>query len=108
MIRGMSLNGNYVTMTADSDVFVLPEALKLEECQRLDRFLRETDSKNIQLDGTAVTRMGGMAAQLIAAHQSIRTAGGTQITVTNPSDGMIAAFETLDLGHVLASKGDTE
>jgi len=95
-------------MPEDTDTFSLPAVIKMEDCDAIDAFLRNCEGAKIQLDGENVQKLGGMAAQLILAHQVFHRAQGRDLTVTVPSAELAAALDTMGLGKILAVSGSAE
>lgn len=99
-----ALGWNIAIMTAEMATYVLPETVKVEECHALDQFIRSRADCAIQLQGHKVQKFGGLAAQLIAAHQQIRHDTENQISLINPSDALSSSLATLGLGHLLGNE----
>ena len=92
-------------MTADPAIYILPQNMRVEECHALDQFIRENADQAIQLDGQHVEKLGGLAAQLIVAHQVLRGDALT-IGVSDPSPALTEALGILGLSDVLGTEGE--
>lgn len=92
-------------MTADPVLYALPQTLRVEECHALDQFIRKHGDQPVHLNGQNVEKLGGLAAQLIVAHQSFRDEGSA-IKVVNPSAALIDAMAILDLSDALEIAGE--
>ncbi|MGJ8623647.1 MAG: hypothetical protein ACSHW1_12810 [Yoonia sp.] len=85
--------------------YALPEILRMEECTALDTFLRDHADQPVQLDGQQVQKLGGLAAQAIVAHLTIRAEGAATLELCNTSDAMRDAFALLGLSAFLDQSG---
>lgn len=106
MVTPLTLLGTDLIMSENNDTFMLPELIRMEDCDAIDAFLRSCEGKTAQLEGGNVRKCGGMAAQLILAHQGFYRAQGKDVTVTAPSAELAAALNTLGLGRILTQAGD--
>ena len=92
---------NFAIMTAEPAIFALPEAIKIEECHTLDQFIRSAADRAVVLDGQRVKKFSGLAAQLIAAHQSVRQGTDAKVSLILPSQALTDALAALDLTCLL-------
>lgn len=92
-------------MTVEPATYQLPENMRVEDCVALDQFLRDAADRPVQLDAAQTAKFGGLAAQVIAAHQKIRAGGGATLVIDAPSDGLHAALNTLGLVALLDQQG---
>ena len=95
-------------MTADAATFQLPEAMKIDACQALHAFLLEAQDQPVRIDCSAVKRLGGLAAQLIAMGAKTWAHKGHAFEILNPSEGFQDSLETLGITHLLATKAAIE
>ena len=91
-------------MIADVETYALAPVMKPEDCEDLDQFLRANQANPVTLDGVEVTRMGGLSAQLILAHQRFRRDTVAPLRIANPSEAMTSDLILLGLGAVLADQ----
>lgn len=88
-------------MPSDTVTFDLPPVLKLEECQQLHAFLLESVGTPVTLNCAAVTRLGGLPAQLITMAARTWAAEDVPLELADPSDGFRESLQTLGLDAVL-------
>ncbi|WP_375254830.1 hypothetical protein [Yoonia sp.] len=91
-------------MTADPAIYALPQTMRVEECHALDQFLRQNGDQAIRIDGHQVEKIGGLAAQLIVAHQNLR-GDAAPISITTPSSALTEAMGILGLSDVFGVNG---
>ncbi|MBQ2260644.1 MAG: STAS domain-containing protein [Loktanella sp.] len=84
-------------MTAETATFVLPPALTFEACDDLCVALLHAQGADLVLDGSKVTRISGLAAQLLATASLCWAATGRSLTVTDPSDDLRTGLDMLAL-----------
>lgn len=92
-------------MTAEPATYELPENMRVEDCAALDQFLRDTNDRAVRINAAHTVKFGGLAAQTIAAHQKIRGAGDTALTIDAPSEGMRNALTMMGLDALLDQTG---
>lgn len=92
-------------MTPDTATFDLPPVLKLEECQQLHTFLQQSVGTPITLNCGAVTRLGGLPAQLIAMAAKSWALDDVPMLLANPTDNFRDCLQSLGLDAVLAENG---
>ena len=90
-------------MTAQIATHELPPAMQSEDCGKLDEFLREQHDRSVILNCAFVTRIGGQAAQVLAAYVTFRSKGGHAIQFDAPSDAFVSSLDMMGLGHLLAT-----
>lgn len=88
-------------MTTDSTTYALPPVMKLEDCQNLHTFLERSADRSVSLDCSAVTRLGGLGAQMIQMARIAWTANAIELSLVNPSDECVESLNTLGLGDLL-------
>lgn len=91
-------------MTDQIATFDLPAVMKAEDCQELDTFLRAHHDQTVILNCNAVTRVGGQAAQLIAAHMKFRKGDNCELTLQTPSEGFVAGLQTMGLLEIITAE----
>ncbi|MEO1639374.1 MAG: STAS domain-containing protein [Pseudomonadota bacterium] len=52
-------------MTNDTSRFALPAVVRMEDCEALSQFLKDARGAAATVDCSGVTRLGGLAAQMI-------------------------------------------
>lgn len=90
-------------MTAQIAIHELPPAMQSEDCGQLDEFLRAHHDQPVILNCALVTRIGGQAAQVLAAHVTFRSKSGHAVQFEAPSDAFVSSLNTMGLGHLLAT-----
>jgi hypothetical protein len=93
------------TMTADTGTYVLPSALTFEACDDLHVFLLKAQGRDVVLDGSGVTRLGGLAAQMLATASIAWAAGGCRMTLADASDDLQRGLDTLALWPLPQQQG---
>ncbi|MEM8537766.1 MAG: STAS domain-containing protein [Pseudomonadota bacterium] len=88
-------------MTEETATFYLAPAMRLEQCEAFDAFLRASRADAVTVDCANVSRLGGMAAQQIVMAQKIWAAAGHEFALINVSDGMQKSLSTLGLDILL-------
>lgn len=89
-------------MTLDTARFDLPPILKVEECQTLHAFLQHADGQPVTLDCARVTRLGGLAAQLIQMAATSWAAKNLPFTLAAPSDDFRNCLAILGMDSLLS------
>ncbi|MBQ1203451.1 MAG: STAS domain-containing protein [Loktanella sp.] len=84
-------------MTANTATFVLPPALTFDACAILHDFLSHAQGSDIILDGSRVTRVGGICAQLLACASIIWAGNGRSFVLNDPSDVLREGLQSLAL-----------
>ena len=90
-------------MPVDTMTFDLPSAMRTEDCEALDVFLRKNAARPVRLNGAEVRKFSGQAAQVIAAHQKFRH-GTPLLVIDTPSPALEEALTLLDLAAVLEER----
>lgn len=93
-------------MNKDSATFVLPPTLTFEACADLYTFLTSAQGTDVVLDGSKVTRLGGIAAQMLACSSLIWAASGNWLALADPSDELRKGLENLALWPLPQSRGN--
>lgn len=86
---------------SDTVTFDLPPVLKLEECQQLHAFLLESVGTPVTLNCAAVTRLGGLPAQLITMAARAWAVDDISLQLADPSDGFRESLQILGLDTLL-------
>lgn len=84
-------------MPAETATFVLPPVLTFDACADLHAFLVKAQGADLVLDGRLVSRVGGLAAQILATATRAWAAGGHRLTLVNESHDLRSGLETLAL-----------
>ncbi|WP_322895397.1 MULTISPECIES: STAS domain-containing protein [unclassified Yoonia] len=84
-------------MTATPATFVLPAALTFDACDDLYSVLLKSQGADLVLDGSHVTRISGLAAQLLATASMTWALAGRHLTIANPSGDLRRGLEILAL-----------
>ncbi|MFN3663761.1 STAS domain-containing protein [Yoonia sp.] len=92
-------------MKTQPATFVLPRTLTFEACTDLHEFLTSAQGADVVLDGSGVTRLGGIAAQLLACASIIWSAAGHQFSLADPSDSLRKGLTTLALWPLPQQQG---
>lgn len=85
--------------------FTLPSVAKMEDCEKLHAFLSGAQDKDIAIDCSAVTRLSGLAAQLLLMGHQASTRTGNRLVLANPSPECMASLETPGLQNTLQTEG---
>ncbi len=85
--------------------YELPAVMRAEECYALHSFLTSNANNLIKLDASAVEKIGGQTAQMLAFHCMTASSRFGPKMIHNPSTAMVAVFSALDLLDVL--EGET-
>ena len=96
---------NAPNMTFNTATFDLPAVLNVEACQNLDAFLQQATGTPVTLDCGAITRMGGLAAQLVHMAATDWAAQDVPFTLANPSADCRNCLELLGFGTLLHEDG---
>ncbi|MBE0413988.1 STAS domain-containing protein [Yoonia sp.] len=91
-------------MTLDTRTFDLPPIMKIEDCQNLHGFLQQSGGTPVILECASVTRLGGLAAQLIKIAATIWAAQGVPFKLVAPSPGFRDSLRALGLDDLLTEK----
>ncbi|WP_322891749.1 MULTISPECIES: hypothetical protein [unclassified Yoonia] len=92
-------------MPAETATFVLPPVLAFDACADLHAFLVKAQGTDLILDGRLVSRVGGLAAQILATATQTWAAGGHSLTVVNESQELRSGLETLALWPLPQQQG---
>lgn len=95
-------------MLTETATFELPPVLKMEECQQLHTFLTESAGLPVTLNGAAVTRIGGLSAQLMRMAADVWTAQSVPFTLADPSQALRDSLGALGLNSILADTGGVQ
>jgi len=87
-------------MTDDTACFELPAAMKIEDCERFHAFLVGAQAQNIRIDCHKVEKLSGLGAQLLLMANTWRQ-NAREVTLVNPSPGLIAGVAMLGLSNEL-------
>ncbi|WP_342076271.1 hypothetical protein [Yoonia sp. SS1-5] len=79
--------------------------MKLEDCQALHAFLSQSQADGIALNAANVTRLPGLAAQLIDFAARQWTANDLPFVVAQPNEGFIDSLETMGFQDLLFTMG---
>lgn len=79
--------------------------MKMDDCAQLHDFLSHQMDSAVVLDCAAVTRLGGLAAQLIAMGAQTWAAANQTFSLSNPSIGFRQSLEDLGFSHLLTQEG---
>lgn len=94
-------------MTCDSATYALPSATRLEDCQRLYAFLEQSADQAVALDCGAVTRLGGLAAQMILMASKSWSDNDLQFALKNATADCVDNLKTLGLhDHLIVEEAD--
>ena len=92
-------------MTADSVNFEMPPLMKVEDCEAFFTFLQNATGKAVSLQCGEVTRITGLAAQMILIAAQSWAAENTPFQMVDPSAGCIKSLDTLGLTEMLSQEG---
>ncbi|PUB18739.1 chemotaxis protein CheX [Yoonia sediminilitoris] len=92
-------------MTSECATYDLPEVMKLEDCQELHSFLIKQQGTPVALNCTAVTRISGLAAQMIHFAAGEWAGEDVDFSLRDLSPGCITSLTTLGLGGLVANEG---
>lgn len=84
-------------MPDHAKTYDLPPVMRTEDCAALHDFLGEHADVPVVLNGAAVHKFSGQAAQVICAHRGWRAGGCCDLTVAGASDGLRTALTLLGL-----------
>ncbi len=93
-------------MTSDNATFELPPVMKLEDCQQLHSFLEQSAELPIVLDCSAVTRLGGLGAQIIQMAHAAWDANDLRVVLADPTPECRESLNTLGLSDLLTEAED--
>jgi chemotaxis protein CheX len=93
-------------MPAETATFVLPPVLTFDACADLHAFLVQAQGNDLVVDGRLVSRLGGLAAQILATASIAWAAYGVSLTLVNESDPLRRGLETLALWPLPRQQGD--
>lgn len=88
-------------MPSDTATFDLPPVLKLEECQQLHDFLLEAVGTPVTLNCAAVTRLGGLPAQMITMAARAWAAEDVPLHLADPSGSFRESLQIMGLDALL-------
>lgn len=92
-------------MPAETATFVLPPALTFDACADLHAFLVKAQGTDLVLDGRLVTRVGGLAAQILATAMRAWAASGHNLTLVNDTQDLRSGLEVLALWPLPQQQG---
>lgn len=92
-------------MSVECANFTLPPVMKMDDCERLHAFLRDRLDQPVQLDCSSVTRLGGLAAQLIAMGAMTWAKTDNAFIVSDPSPGCRQSLASMGLSQLLTQEG---
>ncbi|WP_019956142.1 STAS domain-containing protein [Yoonia vestfoldensis] len=92
-------------MPADTAIFALPPVLTFEACEDLHAALTRAQGSDLVIDGRDVSRLGGLAAQILATASVAWAANGQHLTLANASDDLRNALEMLALWPLPEKQG---
>lgn len=92
-------------MMAQTAIFELPAAMKIDDCQALHAFLDAAQDQPVTIDCRQVTRLGGLAAQLLLIGSRLWTSKGVAFTLSDPSEEFTQCVSDLGLSEHFASNG---
>jgi chemotaxis protein CheX len=84
-------------MPADTATIALPSVLTFEACEDLFAALKHAQGSDLIIDGSNVSRLGGLAAQILATASVAWAASGRCLTLVNETDDLRQALEQLAL-----------
>ena len=84
-------------MPADTATIALPPALTFEACEDLFAALKQAQGNDLIIDGSNVSRLGGLAAQILATASVAWAASGRSLTLVNETDALRPGLELLAL-----------
>lgn len=92
-------------MPADTATITLPSVLTFEGCEDLLAALLRAQGSDLVIDGSAVRRLGGLAAQILATASTGWAANGQRLTIANPSDDLRQSLDLLALWPLPQQQG---
>ena len=92
-------------MTTDCATFDLPPVMTLEDCQDLHAFLQRSLGAPIALHCGAVTRVTGLAAQMMQCAAQIWDQEDVPFTLADPSEGCVETLTMLGLSSLVDHEG---
>lgn len=99
---------NAPTMTLNTATIDLPAVLNVEACQNLHAFLQQAAGTPVTLDCGAVTRIGGLAAQLIRMAATEWAAQDVPFALADPSADCRNCLEILGFDTLLNEHGGAQ
>ena len=84
-------------MPADTATIALPPALTFEACEDLFAALKQAQGNDLIIDGSNVSRLGGLAAQILATASVAWATNGRSLTLDNETDALRQGLELLAL-----------
>ncbi|SFR43872.1 STAS domain-containing protein [Yoonia tamlensis] len=94
-------------MTTPAPPYQLAALMTLEDCEKLHEHLNTAYESAVTLDCAEVTRLPGLAAQLLAMAQKSWEQRGFAFALTNVSDACKENLQTLGLAQLLTHKEAT-
>ncbi len=88
-------------MDEDTALFELSPIMKIEDCQRLHAFLVSASDKNIAFQCSAVDRVSGLTAQMLAMACKSWGARALHVDFLNVSSGFKDGLALLGLSELL-------
>ena len=89
-------------MNDDTARFELPSAMKIEDCERLHAFLAGLTDQDVEIDCSAVERLSGLTAQMLAVAQTSWQRNELTLTFFNPSEGFEKGCALLGLADLIS------
>jgi anti-anti-sigma regulatory factor len=94
-------------MTAETAIFELPAAMKIDDCQALHAFLHTAQDQPVTINCGHVTRLGGLAAQLLLISSQIWASKGVDFLLVNQTTDFKQCISDLGLTEHLLMKDAT-
>lgn len=82
--------------------FALSPTMKIEDCQRFHAFLASASDKHLAIECSAVERLSGLTAQMLAMACRCWSANALKVTFVNPSNGFVQGLALLGLSELRA------
>ena len=90
-------------MSDDTARFELQPIMKIEDCEHLHAFLVSATNQNVDIGCSAVERLNGLTAQMLAVAQRSWHRHERQITFSDPSEGFAQGVALLGLSDLIGS-----
>lgn len=95
-------------MTLETATYDLPTVPKFEDCQNLHSFLQNAVGTPVVVNCNAVTRIGGLAAQILCMAAKTWAADGVPLRFADPTADCRESLKTLGLDTLLAENGGVQ
>ncbi|MCK0095588.1 STAS domain-containing protein [Yoonia sp. F2084L] len=82
--------------------FELTATMKIDDCEKLHQFLESAQDEPVEIDCTNVTRLGGLAAQLLLMGQKQWATKDHAFTLSNPTDAFETSIRDLGVNDLLS------